>query len=96
VCIKYKQEVLERTNSPPFSTCHLFEVPEPNLMELNLCELTLISFNSIKFNLTEFTAVKNLVAMVTMDHNPNPLLSKAHLTTLSLNNFKVVYLKPWD
>jgi hypothetical protein len=27
--------------------------------------------------------------MVTMDHNPNPLLSKAHLTTLSLNNFKV-------
>jgi hypothetical protein len=26
---------------------HLFEVPEPNLMELNLIELTLISFNSI-------------------------------------------------
>jgi hypothetical protein len=30
---------------------HLFEVPEPNLMELNL---------------TEFTAVHNLVAMVTI------------------------------
>jgi hypothetical protein len=28
--------------------------------------------------------------MVTMEHNPNPLLSKAHLTTLNLNNFKMI------
>jgi hypothetical protein len=32
-------------------------------MEHNLSELTLTSFNS-----TEFTAVNNLVAMVTMEH----------------------------
>jgi hypothetical protein len=34
-------------------------------MGLYLGELTL---NSFKFNLTEFTAVNNLVAMVTMEH----------------------------
>jgi hypothetical protein len=28
--------------------------------------------------------------MVTMEHNPNPLLSKAHITTLNLNNFKMI------
>jgi hypothetical protein len=37
-------------------------------MELNLSELTLTSFNSNHLNLTEFTAVNNLVAMVTMEH----------------------------
>jgi hypothetical protein len=36
-----KQEVLGRTNSRTFPTCHLFEVLEPNLMEFNLSELTL-------------------------------------------------------
>jgi hypothetical protein len=41
-----------------FPTCHLFEVLEPNVVELNISELTLISFNSIHLNLTEFTAVK--------------------------------------
>jgi hypothetical protein len=44
--------------------------------------------NLIELNLTEFTAVNNLVTMVTMEHNPNPQFSKAHLTTLNLNNFK--------
>jgi hypothetical protein len=39
------QEVLGRTNSRTFPTCHLLEVLEPNLMELNLSELTLTSFN---------------------------------------------------
>jgi hypothetical protein len=34
--------------------------------------------------------VKKFVAMVTMVHNPNPLLSKAHLTNLDLSNFKVI------
>jgi hypothetical protein len=48
--------------------CHLFEVLKPNLMELNISELTLTSFNSIYLNLTEFTAVSNLVAMVTVEH----------------------------
>jgi hypothetical protein len=43
-------------------------VLELNLMEINLSELVLSSFNSIQFNLTEFTAVNNLVAMVTMEH----------------------------
>jgi hypothetical protein len=43
-------------------------VPEPNLMEINLSELTLNAFNSILLNLIEFTAVNNLVAMVTMAH----------------------------
>jgi hypothetical protein len=42
-----RQEVLRRTNSPTFPACHLFEVLEPNLMEINLSELTLTSFNSI-------------------------------------------------
>jgi hypothetical protein len=28
--------------------------------------------------------------MVTMALNPNPQLSKAHLTTLNLNNFKII------
>jgi hypothetical protein len=37
-------------------------------MELNLSELTLTSFNSTRQNLTEFTAVNNLVAMVTVEH----------------------------
>jgi hypothetical protein len=42
-----KQEVLGRTNSPTVPACHLFELLEPNLMEINLSELTLTSFNSI-------------------------------------------------
>jgi hypothetical protein len=37
-------------------------------MDLNLSELALDSFNSIQLNFTEFTAVNNLVAMVTMEH----------------------------
>jgi len=28
--------------------------------------------------------------MVTMEHNPNPQFSKAHLTNLNLNNFKMI------
>jgi hypothetical protein len=28
--------------------------------------------------------------MVTMEHNPNPLLSKDHLTTSNLSNFKMI------
>jgi hypothetical protein len=47
---------------------YLFEVFEPNLMELNLSEVTLTSFNSIELNLTEFTAVNHLVSMVTMEY----------------------------
>jgi hypothetical protein len=34
--------------------------------------------------------VNNLVSIITMEHNPNPLLSKAHLTNLNLNNFKMI------
>jgi hypothetical protein len=37
-------------------------------MELNLSEFTLTSFISIQLNLTEFTAVINLIAMVTIEH----------------------------
>jgi hypothetical protein len=32
-------------NSPTFPTCHLFELDEPNVMEINLSELILTSFN---------------------------------------------------
>jgi hypothetical protein len=63
-----KQEVLGRTISPTSSTCHLFEVLEPNLIEVNISELTLTSFSSVSLNLTEMTAVNNLVVMVTMGH----------------------------
>jgi hypothetical protein len=28
--------------------------------------------------------------MVSMEHNPNPQLSKAHITNLNLNNFKII------
>jgi hypothetical protein len=28
--------------------------------------------------------------MVTMEHNPNPQFSKAHLTNLNLNNLKMI------
>jgi hypothetical protein len=58
------QEVLGRTNSPAFHTCHLFEVLEPNL--------------------TEFTAVNNLVAMVTMENKQ----SKPTVEQGSPNNFE--------
>jgi hypothetical protein len=34
--------------------------------------------------------VNNLVAMVTMEQYPNPLLSKSHQTTLNPNNFKMI------
>jgi hypothetical protein len=40
-------------------------------MELNLSELTsllITPFNSTQLNSTEFTAVNNLVAMITMEH----------------------------
>jgi hypothetical protein len=40
------------------------------------------------------STVNNLAAVVTMEHNPNPLLSKANLTTLNINNLKL--LKLWD
>jgi hypothetical protein len=43
-------------------------VLESNLMEINLSELSLTSFYLVYLNLTEFTAVNNLVAMVTMEH----------------------------
>jgi hypothetical protein len=43
-------------------------VLETNLLKIDLSELTLISFNSFKLNLTEFTAVNNLAAMVTVQH----------------------------
>jgi hypothetical protein len=36
-------------------------------MKINLSELIWTSFKSIELNLTEFTAVNNLVAMVTME-----------------------------
>jgi hypothetical protein len=36
------------------------------------------------------TTVNNLVAMVNMEHNPNPLLSMTHLTNLNLNNVKMI------
>jgi hypothetical protein len=52
--------------------------------------VNLLQHHSFQLNLTEFTAVNNLVAMVTMEHNPNPQFSKAHLTTLILNNFKMI------
>jgi hypothetical protein len=52
---------------------YLFKVLEPNLVELDLSELALTSFNIIQLNLTEFTAVNNLVTMVTMKRKqPNP------------------------
>jgi hypothetical protein len=63
---------------------HLFEVREPNLMELNLSELTLTSFSSILLNLTECTSVNNLVAMVTMVHKQ----SKPTVSEGSPNNFE--------
>jgi hypothetical protein len=53
-------------------------------MELNLNELALASFNSVKLNLTEFTAVDNLVAMVTMEHKQ----SKPTVYQGSPNNFE--------
>jgi hypothetical protein len=53
-------------------------------MELNLSELTL----------TKFTAVNNLVAMVTMEHththNPNAQFNKDYLINMNLNNFKLI------
>jgi hypothetical protein len=53
-----RQEILGRTNSPTFPTCHLFELLELSLMELNLSELTLaysIQFNLIKLTLLQQT-----------------------------------------
>jgi hypothetical protein len=57
-------------------------------MELNM--LTYCDFNSVKPNLTEFTAINNLVDMVTMEHNTNAQFSKAHLITFKCNNVKVI------
>jgi hypothetical protein len=51
-------------------------------MELNLSKLTLTS--SIQLNLTEFTAVNNLVAMVTMEYKQ----SKPTVEQGSPNNFE--------
>jgi hypothetical protein len=60
-------------------------------MERNIIELTLTSFNSVQLNLTEFTAVNNLVAMVTVEQkNTNAQYSKAYLINLKLNNFKTI------
>jgi hypothetical protein len=70
-----KQEVLGRTKSRTFRISHLFEVLEPNLMELILNELTLTSFNSASLNLTEFTTINNLVGMVTTYINKNNLVA---------------------
>jgi hypothetical protein len=39
---------------------------------------------------TIFAYTKQLGCMVTMGHNSNQLLSKAHQRTLSLNNFKMI------
>jgi hypothetical protein len=38
-----------------------------------------------------YPTVNNLVALITMVHkkNSNPLLSKAHLTNVNLNTFKM-------
>jgi hypothetical protein len=64
---------------------HLFEVPEPNFMEFNLSEL------SIQFNLTELTAVKNWLPWLPWNMNKsNQQFSKAYLTTLNLDNFKII------
>jgi hypothetical protein len=59
-------------------------------MDINLSELTLYSFNTILLNLTEFTAVNILVFMVIMKHNPTLQFSKAHLTNLNINHFKII------
>jgi hypothetical protein len=32
----------------------------------------------------------NLVFTITMEHNPNPLLSKAHLTNSNFSNYKMI------
>jgi hypothetical protein len=56
--------------------------------------VNLLQLHSNQLNLNEFTAVNNLVAMVTVEHNPNPQFSKAHITTLNFNNFKIIEL--WD
>jgi hypothetical protein len=53
-------------------------------------ELTLTSFNSVELNLTEFIAVNNLATTVTVEHNRNPQFSKAQLTTLNINDFKMI------
>jgi hypothetical protein len=45
-------------------------------MERNLSAFALTSSNSIELNLNEFTAVNNLVAMVTMKHKTNPSLAR--------------------
>jgi hypothetical protein len=48
-------------------------------MELNLSELTsllITPFNSTQLNSTEFTAVNNLVAMVTMEHKQSKPTAK--------------------
>jgi hypothetical protein len=47
-------------------------------------ELIWTTFNSIQHNLTEFTAVNNLVAMVTMEHKQ----SKPTVYQGSPNNFE--------
>jgi hypothetical protein len=51
-------------------------------MELNLN-------HSIQFNLL----INNMVAMVTVELNANPQFSKAHLTNLNLNNFRIIEAK---
>jgi hypothetical protein len=48
------------------------------------------SFAPAGDRLTKFTAVNKLVSMVTMEHNPNPQFSKAHLTTSNFYNCKII------
>jgi hypothetical protein len=55
---------------------HLFDILEPNLVELNISERTLTSFSSVYLNLIEFTEVKKLVAMVTMKRNTKHSLAR--------------------
>jgi hypothetical protein len=57
-------------------------------MEINLSELTFTSFNSIELNLLEQTI--GFPWLPWNINNPNPQFSKAHLTILNLNNFKMI------
>jgi hypothetical protein len=49
-----------------------------------------LHYIQLNFILTEFTVVNNLVDMVTMEHNKKAQFSKAHLTSLEFNNFKMI------
>jgi hypothetical protein len=57
-------------------------------MEINLSKLTFTSLNSIELNLLEQTI--GFPWLPWNINNPNPQFSKAHLTILNLNNFKMI------